>query len=206
MESKYIFKAYSFFFRGVYSRSPIYNQTNQKLCVNFIELLQKQYKHLDSVGLDYLWNYFIFQFEYWKKLDLTKQNNKKIDLSYTIGKRAFDRYLKRNQQYDWTIEQDARAYDKEEFKQKVNLPTIITLVQNQDSCYDADEIYREQHLNEEIGLSNCIILTSLWSPLSKSCRKCIFQEQCIPIQKQLYPTINRNRKIANDNQQQATAR
>lgn len=159
-------------------------------------MLVNQYQHCDSIGIDYLWNYFVYQFEYWKKLEIEKRN-KKIDISYIVGKKAFDRYISRDTEYDWQITENARTYSKILFEEKVSLPIKV----NNNSSYDSDDIYRATSLNTELGLSNCITYTSLFNPKSNNCSQCNFQNQCIQTQQQLYPRIYRNRKIANGSQQ-----
>lgn len=198
MENKHAFKGFIFFHNTIYRQIISFSQRNKQICDDFLQKLNELY-HIETIGVDFLWNYLIFQFEYWKKLDL-ESRGKAIDISYVYGKRALDRYINRDQNFDWQISERARTYDKKAFEKKVNLQTLI----DKDSRYNADDLYREKFFNTDLGLSNCITYTSLFDYASNYCKECIFKDQCIETQKQLYPTIYRNRKIANGSQQTTT--
>lgn len=199
MEGKHVFKAFLYFYKLKYNETLPYSQRNKDLCQDFINALVLKYNHIESIGIEYIWIYMVFQYDYWNRLEIEKRN-KKIDISYIIGKKAFERFVSRDIQFDWQISENARTYSKKDFELVVNLPNSI----NSDHKYDADDIYRAQHLNAEIGLSNCITFTSLFNPNSKNCQLCNLKQQCMDAQQQLYPQIYRNRKIENGSQQTTT--
>lgn len=198
MEQKHIFKAFLYFYKLHYNQSMIYSDKSQEQCFKYINMLEKQYFSIQRLGEDFLWTYFIYQFDYWSKLDI-KSYNGKINLSMIVGKKAFQRFVDRDSQFDWQILENARTYSRKDFNQIVSL----VRVQEIEKKFDPDERYRKTLLNTERGLSNCIVYTSLHSNISKSCNKCIFTESCLTVQKQLYPRIYKDRKIENGTNQTA---
>lgn len=174
----------------------VYSDKAQQQCLKYIEMLNKRYLSTQRLGEDFLWIYFIYQFDYWSKLDI-KSFNGKINLSMIIGEKAFQRFIDRDCEFDWQILENARTYSRKDFNQTVSL----IRKQELEKKYDPDERYRIMLLNTEYGLSNCIVYTSLHSNTSKSCSKCIFTELCITTQKQIYPQIHKDRKIENGTNQ-----
>lgn len=192
IDEKVIFKSFNSFFKQATAVTYNYPYTarSQRICETFLKILSKHYQ-IESLGLDFLTTYCTYQFNYWKDLTISSYN-KQMDISYILGQKAFKRFTDRDQDFDWQTTQQSRTYSTKELKKSVNLHS-----DNQSSRYDPDEIYRQQHLNEEIGLSNCITFTSLYSEKSKACQQCQFQQECQLTQKHIYPHIYVNRKIEN---------
>lgn len=188
MQEKHVFKSFLYFYEKIYKYSPPYTENSKKLCSTFLDILKQKYHSLDRLGVEFLWSYFIFQFEYWEKLEI-KSYNKKINLSFIIGKKAIKRYLERDSDYDWQLSLN-ETYNKKDFTTKVGLEQF-----REKSTYDPDEIYRAELLNTDKGLSNCLIYTSLYKAVSRNCQTCKYIKDCIELQKQIYPQIYKNRKI-----------
>lgn len=191
MKIKHIFKGYNYFYKQRYGAESSFTPHNEKICEKFLKLLEERYNSLERVGEEYLWNYFVFQFSYWKDLEI-KSFNKKINLTFIIGEKAFKRYIERNTEYDWQIAEKEREYSRELFHQSLGLHS------KNDSNYDCDQIYREMDFNSEKGLSTCLVYTSLFNPHSSSCQSCIYQLECKEVQQTIYPHIYKNRIIENE--------
>lgn len=191
MKIKHIFKGYNYFYKQLYQSTNTFTPRNEKLCESFLALLEKKYGTLESLGEEFLWNYFVFQFSYWSELEI-QSFNKRINLAFIIGEKAFKRYLERNVEFDWQMIENERKYSRSAFNLTVRLREKI------ESNYDCDEVYRQMDYNGEKGLSNCITYTSLYNPSSQTCQSCIYKESCIETQMEIYPKIYRNRKIENE--------
>lgn len=194
IEEKHIFKCYNFFYFYFYKTKEDYTEKNQILCKNFLVLLENRFQSIQRLGIDFLWFYFVFQFEYWKNLNI-KSYNKKIKLQFIVGKKAFTRYLERDSNYDWQIIQDSRTYDRVFFNKTLSLYKI------EKSNYDPDELYKSKKFNTEKGFIECMSITTLYNKSSNYCISCNFQDSCRKIQRKLYPKIyleRGNGKTIND--------
>ena len=78
--------------------------TNTKIAQSFLSLVEKE--HGKSASKEFLYTYYVFQFNYWDRLTLTGTSsyNNGIQLSFIIGKKAFERYKNRNTEYDWQLD------------------------------------------------------------------------------------------------------
>lgn len=194
LEEKHVFKAFLCFYKSVYNETLTnkeYEEKHKQECASFIKLLENQYQYLDRVGVDFLWLYFNFQFQR-LALKIENEPDKRITVKMTIGKMPFNRFVNRDTSLDFLTIQKSSTFDKKQFIEIVNLQSNN---QKKSRGYDADDLYREQLLNTDKGLSNCIIYTSLYHPDSENCQKCRFQKECISTQKQMYRKIYRDRKI-----------
>ena len=193
MQSKHIFKAFLFFYKQRYKNRTIdYSEKNQNKCENFIDLLKNEYENIQRLDIDFLWFYFNFQFQYYQNVDICNYKNK-ITIDMIIGNKAFDRYLNRDTSFDWLVNNKSGKNNRKSFELYVNLPHKNN--DTQDDLYDADEYYRQMFFNQSLGLSNCIMYTSLYDEKSKLCVQCQFKQQCVNIQKQVYRNIYNDRKI-----------
>ena len=193
MQSKHIFKAFLFFYKQRYKNRTIdYSEKNQNKCENFIDLLKNEYENIQRLDIDFLWFYFNFQFQYYQDVDICNYKNK-ITIDMIIGNKAFDRYLNRDTSFDWLVNNKSGKNNRKSFELYVNLPHKNNDIQ--DDLYDADEYYRQMFFNQSLGLSNCIMYTSLYDNKSKLCVQCQFKQQCVNIQKQIYRNIYNDRKI-----------
>ena len=98
---------YQVFYRKLYGNEKylfIPSVKQQKLIENFIITIDKKY-HLESVGLNFLISYFIFQFSYNSKLKVVEKAHwsNRIQLSWIIGDKAFKRWLDRDTKFDWIL-------------------------------------------------------------------------------------------------------
>lgn len=151
---------------------PSRTKTTKKVCESFLELLDKEYK-LPCVGKTFIWEYFLFQFNYWDELSVNKYSDK-ISIAYIVGKKAFTRYLDRNKDYDWQIDTypivDKYSLSKSDldiFFDKINFETI-----------DSTKNLRKLFHNTDRGFATCIEFTTLYQPANSLCITCIFKTDC----------------------------
>lgn len=185
-----IYRAFLFFMRQEYNLKKKINERMIKSSEVFLQELQKHY-HLDQLGEDFLWNYFIFQFNFWKTAKLKR--NVEIDISFVIGKKALNRYLNRDQQYDWQILNDKRNYDQKEFQDIIGLKKKENQSLNFEEEIDIDDLYRRKYFNTQEGFDHCMENTLLYSQKSSFCNRCEKSQICKEVQKIVYPVVYKNR-------------
>lgn len=170
-----IYYLYQLFYRRFYGNEKyIFNpsQNMQSHISKFIELIDKKYQ-LDSIGLNFLITYFIFQFEYWSKLDIKERTDwsDRIQLNWIIGEKAFDRWIKRDSAFDYQLYISDFC-----LKYKIRRSEIKDFFKEEDDTFlnKAEEIEKARFHNEEKGLVNCLTSTTLFyhrSPLCVSCKE-----------------------------------
>lgn len=176
-----------FYFKKYGGKKYIYPTTSkdEKLIENFLSTLDKEYR-LDSLGYNFLWKYFVFQFTYWD--ELTLQQVSKIQPNFILGKQAFYRYRDRDSEYDWQI-----TNSKFITKYKVNESALIKIVEKPTSQVKqisiTDRVFRAQHLNTEYGLAHCLEYTTLYDKRDISCLACKFKKECKELLKRNYPLL-----------------
>jgi hypothetical protein len=185
-------RLYEFFSSSLYKKHLyVFNETDtsRKHTETFLKLLDKKYS-LQCIGQDFLINYFFFQFNYWSKLEI-QSFNKKVNLSFVIGKKALDRYILRDVSFDLHI----RNHFCKEFKIKVS-----EIKNTLSDCYGStnykntsEEIERKRYYATYEGFLNCIRMTTLYNPKSLSCITCKFKKDCLEIQKSTLPKIYKHR-------------
>lgn len=188
LNEKYLLKGFNYFYENLYNTRTTNTPKVYSMLTSFLELLAERYGSVERLGENFLWQYLVFQFRYWR--DIEEVRSKKIDLSYVIGKKALQRYLERDQEFDWQIGRDGIAYDRNDFKERIGYKE-----EKIETDFDSDDIYREQYFNQELGLSNCIVSTTLYNGNSEFCKKCNYVDDCKTVQRRKYPSIYKNRKI-----------
>lgn len=151
------------------------------LMLNFISLINQRYGIL-GIGKDYMYNYFVFQLDYWAGLDT--RFGQKIPLSWIIGKKAFDRWHDRIEHDLWHAHQTAGKY-------KIHKGLIREKSRQYDplEIIESEEIERQRFLNHPEGLINCNDNTSLFNHKSNSCSSCIWKSECMRILKKELPKV-----------------
>ncbi len=154
------------------------SQKETVLINNFLELIENKFNS-KGIGIHFIFDYFIFQFDYW----ITKETRfgKKIPLSWFIGKKAFDRWLKRPEYDLWHAKQTAAQYG-----------IHISLIQKQREVLDikkineSEEIEKKRFYNTLEGLVNCQETTTLYNHRSSLCLMCCWKGDCKDLLKAEY--------------------
>lgn len=184
--------SYQFFYQRVYSEPKYiltFTTTNSKLCDSFFKELRKTLT-LESLGYNWLWKYLVFQFDYWDNLTITAFNGK-MNFAFIFGQKAVNRYLQRNQEYDWQLEDSnvvsKYKISKNEFELLFRVSTVKQSYQNPNRLIG---------LNTESGLVNCIATTTLYDINDHSCTQCKYSKECKELLRLNYPKIYKDRGYA----------
>jgi hypothetical protein len=182
---------YQYFYTHVYRDNKFVKYTTSiRDCETFIKLVDKEYT-LQSVGVNFLWEYFVYQFDYWYELKFKNGFSDKVVLAWIIGKKAFDRWKTRDREYDWIIDKSV-ILDK--YKLQKN-ELFSKNVQPEKSGYDASKAIRKQHLNTEKGFAICVQYTTLFDPKDVSCIMCKHKKECKELLRVNYPKLYRQRNL-----------
>ena len=151
---------------------------NIVLINNFIYSINKIYNK-NSIGIEFLFNYFAYQFSYWFNKDTDFGKN--VYLSWIIGENALKRWL-----LIPDSEKQREIYFASQFCIKKNIlkddiVQIITYDDVNSKVNIFDEIERKRFLNQFNGLLNCVHFTNLYNENSNSCNKCNVKKKCISI-------------------------
>ena len=174
------------FFEYFYSRVTGHKKYMNKPTNTEVVMIRNFLKMLDgSVGDNYLFKYFSYQFYYWHDKD-TRFGKGKIQLGWVIGQKAFDRY-------DSSKEEHWRSYSTtlyEKFginKSDLVLSTNIeaTLV----SVTSHEENDKMLYHNTDLGLAFCIDYTSMYHENSDACKSCLNKQSCLSVMKNKYSML-----------------
>jgi len=178
---------YEFFYRKIYNQK-LYtfcpSESAEKQIKNFINLLHKRY-NIESLGDQFIVNYFIFQFKYWIQLDI-QAFNKQINLSYIIGPKAFQRYIDRDVEFDWTL--TSVVFKKTEIL-KSQLLRVIEITSDRKDELRYEELEKQRFQKSDRQFLHCIENTTLYTPKSKHCLTCTEKIECKNLLEEKYPQI-----------------
>lgn len=187
---------YSYFYRQKYKDYKFCfkrTKTTESVCNSFLKLVDQKYS-LHSVGKDFLYDYFLFQFNYWHELDLQNNFTDKIVIAWIVGKKAFERWQERDQQFDWQMESYPIIQTYELNKRYVlalskPYEEPIQILKSKSVPYDSSKPIRKKFLNTEKGFITCIELTTLFNPSDLSCIRCIYRTDCKELLKANFPEL-----------------
>lgn len=165
------------------------SEKSKKIIVKFLSTLDKRY-NLKTLGNNYLWKYFNFQFKYWDELTITAFWGK-MQIEYIIGDKAFQRYLDRNKEFDFTLESE-----NNELVKKYNLRlSELTVSKKVNKSKRTDLFIKKSFYNTERGFATCLMLTTLFNPNHSICLTCNYKPQCKELLKANYPQIYESRGL-----------
>jgi len=184
-----IINIYIYFYQKITGSLKTYEPKDRekKLIENFIKKLDKEVGK-GSWGFDYLFNYFAFQFEYWRDKET---QIKSFYLSWFLGNKAFDRWKNKNENYYYFCEEGILK----EYKINKNLLSSLILSTQKDfiQLKTYIEIEKQRYYNEDKGFNHCLISTDLYNHRSTLCLTCKFKVDCKQTLKQIYPFIYEKR-------------
>src|SRR5690606_14484295 len=100
-----VVRFYEYFYKKKFN-SPKYkfkpSDRVEKIINTFLTLIHKYYNS-NLVGEDFLWSYFIYQFNYWRNAELTTVYGK-FRIELIIGRKALQRYREDRNNLMWTSE------------------------------------------------------------------------------------------------------
>lgn len=177
------FNLFEYFHKKIYS-SNHFSVSDKIISAHRKFLSQINTTHTSLLQDNYFWwKYFLFQFIYWSKLELLDE--RKVSYTFIIGPKAWERWINRNQDYDFTIlsnkvkGQHSISYiDYSNFliiMDRIKYPNIKTTVPKPTL---SESLLRKRFHNTERGLNLCLTSTSLYHPGDKSCILCKQKDTC----------------------------
>lgn len=190
-----VIKYYQYFYSKRYANKKykfVPSEKSLKLISTFLNLISK--KHLlVTLGDQFLWNYFVFQFKYWSELDI-KSFSEKIQPSYIIGKKAVERWFLRDIEYDY-------LFQRCDFIETYGL-SKNDVIQQEKHAYKGDhEInIKTKFHNTPNGFDLCLTMTTLYNHKHICCMSCNYRSDCKAILKENFPNIYAKRGYNNTKQ------
>jgi len=185
---------YQYFYSHKYKGSKYKfkrSKATKSVCENFLKLVDKHY-NLQTVGEQFLWDYFIFQFQYWHDAALENPYSKETLIAWVVGKKAFERWAGRDQSFNWTSDKaiiiNLYAVQKKDLFTVHEHEQIVNV-----NRFDSSARIRRQFLNSDSGFAMCIEFTTLFDPADKSCKKCNNSTECTAILKANFPLLYNKR-------------
>lgn len=179
-----VIKYYQYFYKKKYKNDKyqfIPTDKTNKLITKFINEIGKHH-HIQSLGNVFLWNYFIFQFNYWEGCEI-ESFSKRIVPTYILGDKAIERWFERDSEYDWT-------FNKCDIISNYGL-NKGELIQHEKHVYRGNhEIdIKLKYFNTQNGFDVCLTMTTLFNNKHLCCLECKFKKECKAILKETYPNI-----------------
>lgn len=163
---------------------------------NFAILLKERYFEL-SLGSTWFFEYFSFQFEYWRTKE-SRYYKGLAKLSWVIGPKAFTRWLNKSNDYLYWCRTGVLFFNKslhkgdidKLFNNKINISFL-----NKDNITqkNVEEIEKKIYLNTKQGFIHCLNVTTLFNNQSLTCLKCKFKNNCKLLLQNNYPNIYKER-------------
>jgi hypothetical protein len=172
-------------------------KTTTSVCHSFLKIIDEEYS-LHSVGQDFLWDYFLFQFQYWDDLYLKNGFSEKILIAWIIGKKAFQRWQFRDKEYDWQID-NSLIIEKYNLNKNDLFGFSEQIEKSNKSLFDSSKFIRKQYLNTDKGFAMCVEFTTLFDPKDMNCIRCNSRSECKELLKINYPNLFKQR-IDNKNE------
>jgi hypothetical protein len=153
----------------------------------FLDLIKKTYP---SMGRKFLWRYFTFQFLYWEDLELEAFFGK-FRIELVVGKKAFQRWLDRNKDFDNQI-------DSNDLKEKYDIKKsdLINPIIEAPVHYPYDENAKRMYFGTSKGFATCLQFTTLYDNTHVTCQKCPYADDCKKILLKTYPQLYERRGYA----------
>lgn len=171
-----IYLLYELFSRGMgdssYSWKP--NDKSEILVNNFIQRWEKRGVVRESLGINFLYNYFCDSYNFWTN---SGENLRVIPLSWVIGEPQLKRWDKRIEEYVYSYTEGLLSH--------ANIPTLteikksIVVVEVKQEIDLSQEVERRRFFNTPEGFINCLLVTTLCDPRSKWCKDCTYSKDCI---------------------------
>lgn len=170
--------AYEYFYRKFYNTNYKFkpSQKVEKCIDEFLNELRKSPTY-NTVGYNWLFDYTLFQFHYWSKLDI-KLWAGKIQFPFIFGEKAFNRYLERNKDFDGEVVETC-------VQRKIYKPAFTTMFYTQRIEKETFQFF----VRQKRDLQMCLISTSLFDPNNIDCKRCDYQDSCKELLRVNLPNI-----------------
>lgn len=184
------------------------NYTESTSLYNFTKFLKD--KHQEYLNIDWLFDYFNYQFTYWDFIRTSKLKDSKeylINLHWVIGQKALKRYLTRTKKdtyYYNSVFYPKYIIKKQELIDFLNIKNFIEEKEDETVLEEdrviiinplnkEEEALKLQKYNTNEGFFLCLSFTTLFKFNSDTCINCIFKNKCKSVLKQKYPVLYQKR-------------
>lgn len=177
---------FDYFYRKIYKTAGFkldVSGRNGKYVDSFVQLLSKQYR-IESIGINFLVDYFAFAFEYWSN----KKTKRHITLGWIIGKKTFQRWLVKSDNYKYFVNKFLQDYD-------VILSVLMTDLIDEELIRGLDPAEEKEKLRftGAARLYNCWHYTTLYNHRSGTCMICPLKIDCKKLLKLKFPNSYKKR-------------
>jgi len=193
-----IIKAYIVFTKAFY-KLDVFEYTpdakEEAMIQKFIQFCDKEYgiskgiskgDGLQGLGVQYIYNYFVYQYDYWISKE-TKKNKGVKPIAWIIGIKAFKRFTGRRKDFSWYHANKAAVsrgvHVDDIFKEEVINSSLVLRY--------SEEVEKQLFHNVlgDDGLINCSQNTSMYNHRSKWCITCKHKVDCKKLLDDNYPEI-----------------
>lgn len=184
------FRLYCQFVEKIYKKTDCINDIDSAMSTITDFLLQVHRDiGLQGVGSNFLYDYLVYQFDYWIDKNVTFGDKTSINRIYSVE--SWKRYLSRFENFSWY---NARC--------RMSAYNISTAILDQfiihipiDNCAinQAEEREKQRFHQQEKGLAHCIDSTTLYNHKSVLCMRCPFKNTCKSLLKETYFAIYMDR-------------
>lgn len=166
--------------KGIQTSNYTPSSKEQTSILNFIIALDNNYG-LESLGYNFIYEYFIFQLDYWDNLET--QFGKTIPLTWMIGPKALSRWEMRLERdlYHANISANKYGIHIGMFQKQKKLVVV--------DLDETEESFKKKFHNTEDGFGECLETTTLYNHKSMLCMTCNFKEECKKVLKSDYGKI-----------------
>lgn len=190
MNKDHVVKLFEHFYNKVYRTNfkldlSLNNQA--KVIENFLKLVS-QYYMIDSVGVNFMIDYFASAFHYFS----TKKLKRNVSLNWIVGRKFFKRYLERKEGQDYYTGEWLR-------ENQINLDQLRASLMKIEEGLDylkldkVEELSKGKKADTSARLYNCMTSTTMYNHRSPICLTCHQRVSCKEIMERLLPVVHRER-------------
>jgi hypothetical protein len=186
MEIEEIIKFYEYFYKklsGDFNYIYRLSKKDKIIIENFLKLFEKNGVKKESLGKEFWFNYFSFQFEYWRT-KYTYLGKNKVLLSWIIGIEAYKRWINKSKNWKWFSDNNLIKLFN------INKSDLIPKNQNKKNFeidrQNQENLKKQFEQKGENKLGLCLLYTDLFYNSSKICLSCKDKIDCEKIKKEIY--------------------
>ncbi len=182
-------KLFNYFYNKIYKGAnfkldlSINNQGKQ--VSNFLKLLSRHYAGLDSVGINFMIDYFAFAFCSYSDKKLKRY----ISLNWIIGKKTFQKFAEQKSGQKYYTDKFLNEYD-------INLDDLRAQVREEmpdDTTLNRAEENEKLRFSGDARLYHCLNTTTLYNHRSVNCLACENKLTCKRLLSELNPKLYKKR-------------
>lgn len=183
-----VIKFYQYFYRKRFNSINYKFHPSDKASKSidtFLNICNKNY-NLKLIGTSFLYDYFIYQFNYWRDAKLEACYGK-FRIELVIGKKAFDRFFNNERDDMWVIEK-SEIIELYGFK-KEDLVEQEKPIKLQNYKGNHEIAIKQLYHNTDLGFYQCIENTTMYNHKHTCCMLCNFKSDCKKLLKDNFPKI-----------------